>query len=299
MERAEPEQSHWHLGRPYYLDHRGKTAPPPEMSMDTRQSDAALSNVNGNRGVEPPPGIGIPQGLDLTLQQVQHLMHQQWGGILPTQIQHQMYALNGALVSTRNGTPAIRYHDRQSAEVAGGWSNPSSPSGSPAQISRLTPPSPMTAYSTTSTSGMDQRHPRPQVYRSQNTAGAGGNWAPLLPRPTAKRALTQLRQNSAHGDRLQGIAEARRLWERLGDANPRGPENPESGFPEEAIQYARMGREYIKISMGETTTKAWQFWRAVRLCAHPQWWGGRGHLWGLLRSETSLPRTAPKRRREE
>ena len=102
---------------------------------------------------------------------------------------------------------------------------------------------------------------------------AGIEWTPYLPRPTAKRALAQLRQQGTHGGRLHGIAEARRLWERLDVTSPRGPEDPENGSPADVIQYAQMGRGYIRIALGETTAKSLKYWREIRRAHIHNGWG--------------------------
>ena len=92
----------------------------------------------------------------------------------------------------------------------------------------------------------------------------GGDWAPYLPRPTAKQAAKQLSQKHTHGSRIQGVANARRLWSRLEEDIPRGPANPATGFSAEEAQYAKYGREYIRTVLEQTTTRAWQYWRPIR-----------------------------------
>ena len=60
------------------------------------------------------------------------------------------------------------------------------------------------------------------------------------------------------------VADARRLWSRLCDLNPDGPEDPEMGFSDEVVRYARYGREYIRKALEQSTAKAWQWWRGIR-----------------------------------
>ena len=113
-----------------------------------------------------------------------------------------------------------------------------------------------------------------QMRPTPRTTAAGGAWAPYLPKPTAKRAAQQLRQEERHGDRVQGIAEARRLWTRLDDWATPGPADPEEGFMDEVLEYAPFGRGYIKKAMGGTTTRAWKRWRSIRR-AHIRSVGGK------------------------
>ena len=103
---------------------------------------------------------------------------------------------------------------------------------------------------------------------------AGGDEIHYLPKPTAKRALAQLRQQSAHGDRVRDIADARRLRARLDEESPHGTGDADEGFSVEAIHYERLCREYIQISMDHATNKAWQYRRCIRR-AHLQNGGGR------------------------
>ena len=118
----------------------------------------------------------------------------------------------------------------------------------------------------------------PPRKRRQVNGTAGGEWVPYLPKPTAKKAARQLRQDQAHGERVQNIADARRLWTRLEEMDPRGPGNPEEGFPPTVAQYARYGREYIKQALETTSAKAWQWWRAHRR-AHLKKGGEEGELY--------------------
>ena len=64
----------------------------------------------------------------------------------------------------------------------------------------------------------------------QTSVTAGGDWVHFLPKRSAERAVYQLRQQKRHGERVQDIADARRLWARLDDRGPGGPVSPEEGF---------------------------------------------------------------------
>lgn len=70
--------------------------------------------------------------------------------------------------------------------------------------------------------------------------------------------------HQVNGERVHGIADASRLWTRLEETIPRVPENPESGFAADAIKYSKYGRGYVQIALGQTTTKAWQYWGEIR-----------------------------------
>ena len=60
------------------------------------------------------------------------------------------------------------------------------------------------------------------------------------------------------------MTEARRLWSRLDELFPTGPEDPEEGFGPGAIELARMGGIYIQIASEESTMKAWGYWMSIR-----------------------------------
>ena len=98
----------------------------------------------------------------------------------------------------------------------------------------------------------------------QNRLSAGGEWAPYLPKPTAKKAVRQLRNQTKHGDRVRDIADAQRLWGRLDDHEQSGPGDPLEGFSNAAIEYAKLGREYVKMALETSTTQAWKWWRSQK-----------------------------------
>ena len=100
--------------------------------------------------------------------------------------------------------------------------------------------------------------------KSKSQSSAGGNWAPYLPKPTAKSDAQKLRLEQAHGGRAQCVADARRLWSRLAELDPEGPEGPEAGFSDEVARYARYGREYIRKAPEQSTAKSRKRWRGIR-----------------------------------
>ena len=159
----------------------------------------------------------------------------------------------------------IRYHDWAQRTDGIGMGKPVFSKWISGATVETDTPSPKTAYGPTGRNGANQhRNPLLRTHETRNMATSGGEYTPYLPRPTAKRALVQLRQQGAHGGRLHGIEEARRLWARLDETSPRGPGAPESGFPGDVIQYAKMGRGYIQLALEAATTRAWEYWRSIR-----------------------------------
>ena len=129
-------------------------------------------------------------------------------------------------------------------------------------VNWLTPPSSRNSGTSSSNEGQSSHHSGNHMGNSCRMAG--GEWVPFLPKPTAKKAAQQLRQEQAHGERVQNVADARRLWDRLEEQDPDGPEDPEEGFSTIVVRYARYGREYVKKALEQTTAKAWQWWRGIR-----------------------------------
>ena len=89
-------------------------------------------------------------------------------------------------------------------------------------------------------------------------------YLPILPKPTAEKSAMALREQSTHGDRMQAIADAQRLWIRLDEQDPNGPCGPENGFSATAVQLAKYGREYVRIGLEQTPDKARNHWRSIR-----------------------------------
>ena len=89
---------------------------------------------------------------------------------------------------------------------------------------------------------------------------------PSLPKaPSKKRGkIKDINDRAIHGERIQKVADARRLWSRLDEAIRRGPYGPEEGFSMEVVEMARYGRDYVRIALQETMAKAWAYWRSLR-----------------------------------
>ena len=94
-----------------------------------------------------------------------------------------------------------------------------------------------------------------------NKGGSRRPYVPLLPKPTEKRKYTALLDQSTHDERMRSIFDAQRLWIRLGEQDPSGPIDPESGFDATEIQFPKYGLEYVKKGLGQTPGKAWAYWR--------------------------------------
>ena len=120
--------------------------------------------------------------------------------------------------------------------------------------------------------------PRGKAAGQQNSSDESREYTPYLPTPTAKSAARILNERATHGARVQSIAEGQRLWSRLDEEEPEGPENPKTGFAVDAIQYAKYGREYLRIGLEQTPAKAWAYWRS-RLRTHTNQGGTEAELY--------------------
>ena len=89
-------------------------------------------------------------------------------------------------------------------------------------------------------------------------------YVPYLPKPTVEKSGRSLRDQTVHGAKMQEIADAQRLWSRLDEHSPHGPNNPENGFIAIDVQLAQYGREYVRIGLEQTPAKAWMHWRSIR-----------------------------------
>ena len=76
--------------------------------------------------------------------------------------------------------------------------------------------------------------------------------------------------------RVQDVAGAQRLWTRLGDFSPGWPVNPAEGFPDAAVEYARIGREYVRMALEVSTTNARQRRRRMKRAHIKAGWGEAG-----------------------
>ena len=56
--------------------------------------------------------------------------------------------------------------------------------------------------------------------------------------------------------------------------DPNGPVDTESGFNATVVQFAKYGREYVKIGLEQSPAKAWSHWRST-LRAHLHFGGER------------------------
>ena len=215
-------------------------------------------------------------GPENAVSQEMHVMQHPPGiGMCPVQMHHQIMTdaqyvpyLNPMSMCFDPRWASTRPNESGYNQAGGmmAWTTPSSSNEATMSGHQQTPTySPCYRYASRCSDGRLSPHQQPTRMRRQpRAAGAGGTWAPYLPKPTAKRAARQLRQEHSHGERVHRVADARRFWTRLYDWYSTGPGDTEDGFSSAVVQYARCGREYIKKALEQTTTRAWQWWRSIR-----------------------------------
>ena len=247
-----PHSSQWRLGKPYYRDG-------PEQPRASNLQRHIYGELQQQNEPNHPPGIGPIQMTPYNPHNGHLAVPQAWHGDHWAMAKYLPYVqIGNAGFDPRWNSPRSDVSLGRNGQWTAGWSPPSSLTGSPMH-GQATPPSPaiMSGHA-----GHGSNTPE-QTQMTQNATR--GECSPFLPRPTAKRAIAHLRRNSAHGDRAKAVTEARRLWARLDESFPSGPEDPEEGFGPEEIELARMGKIYVQIALGESTTKAWKYWRSVRM----------------------------------
>ena len=242
----------WVIGQPYYRDSRA----------EQQSNGNTIQQSNGGQ-VIPPPGIGFQWGNNVngTLHpNGQYANNQVFGG-------GDYYGSSSSVffdprwASPRESGPstALPNNNGQSSSSS---SNVSLVAGT---TSMGPPVIPYGAYNFAGcTDQMSPEYRTLQEQQMQNRLTAGGEWVPYLPKPTAKKAVHQLRNQTKHGDRVRDIADAQRLWGRLDDHDQNGPEDPLEGFSEAVIEYAKLGREYVQMALETSTTQAWKWWRSQR-----------------------------------
>ena len=171
-----PQQGEWRLGQPYF--------------RDSRQHQVEAYVQVETRPMQPPPGITMDYG------------HMQQMGMYNNGV------VNGLEAASSSFDP--RWMSPRPESGQGGpyvgcnqmWSTPSSSRTSSGKGGKSTPET-----------SPQQRRENKRILelcqtcghntKSKSLSSAGGNWAPYLPKPTAKSDAQKLRQEQAHGERVQ------------------------------------------------------------------------------------------------